>query len=175
MTRNAIVPCLLLTVMITATLAAAQGTTSGEGQVFSAGRLLTNESIVRLTQAEVSQETILHVVNTQPGSYALGVDDIIALKQAGVSDRVLDAMLDHSALGCGPAMTVPMELFVSAPSAGNGSGPGQPPGQPVPTPHSGPSKSASQPDADPTARASQPPVVYQYGAGQKKESQSSHH
>jgi len=171
MTTNTIAPRLLLTMMVTASLAAAQGSSSGEGQVLSAGRLLTNDSIVRLTQADISQETILHAVSTQPGSYALGVDDIIALKQAGVSDRVLDAMLDHSTVSCGPAMTIPMELFLSGPSAGNG--PGQPPGQPVPTPHSGPSKSVSPTGTNATVPGTQAPV-YHYGASASKASQNAH-
>lgn len=169
MTRNRIILRLLFMMLAAASVGTAQGLSSGEGQVYRAGRLLTNDSIVRLTQADVSQETILHAVNTQPGSYALGVDDIIAFKQAGVSDRVLDAILDHSAFGCGPAMTVPMELFVSAPSVGNG--PGQPPGQPVPTPHSSPSKSASSTAASAALQGNQAPV-YHYGTVARKAPQS---
>ena len=169
MTGNTIIPRLLLIVIVTAGLAAAQGLSSSEGQVFTAGRLLTNDSIMRLTQANVSQETILHAVNTQPGSYALGVDDIIALKDAGVSDHGLDAMLDHSAIGCTQAMTFPMELFVSAPGIGNQ--PGQPPGQPVPTPHPIGSKSVSATGANASTQGTQTPV-YHYSTGARKASQS---
>jgi hypothetical protein len=170
MTRTTMSALLLLTAMAMAGPGTAQDQPPAEGQVLTAGELLTNDSVVRLTEANISQETILRMVHTRAGKYALGTENVIALKGKGVSDAVLDAMLDQSALGCGPAMTVPMELFLSAPSVGNG--PGQPPGQPIPTPHSGPSKSASQPGADPTARASQPPLVYHYGAGQKKASQN---
>lgn len=171
MASNTIPLRFVLTVIATASLAVAQASPSGEAHVFSAGKLLTNDSIVRLTQADVSQETILHVVNSQPGSYALGVEDIIALKQAGVSDRVLDAMLDRSVLGCGPAMTVPMELFVSPSSAGNGNGIGQPPSQPAPTPHSGSSKSVGSTGANSTIQGTQAPV-YHYGTGPRKAPQN---
>ena len=165
MTRNPIASRLLLTVMvITASLAAAQGPSSGEGHVFTAGRLLTNDSIVRLTQADVSQETILHAVDTQPGSYALGVDDIIALKQAGVSDRVLDAILDHSGSGCFPPMMMPMEILLSPPT-GNSGGQPQPGPPPTPTPHSSPgTKYPNQIGASSGAGTSAAPV-YRYSAG----------
>jgi hypothetical protein len=171
MLRKTIPLCLLLTVIATASLGVAQRPPSAEGQVFSAGRLLTNESIVRLTQADVSQETILHVVNTQAGSYALGVDDIIALKRAGVSDRVLEAMLDHSAGGCYPPMTVPMEILLTPPAGNSG---GQPPSpRPIPTPHSGPSKSVRQTGANATIQGTQAPV-YHYGTGARTASQNAH-
>ncbi len=168
MIRNVVRASLPLTLIVAASLAAAQGPSSGEGQVYSAGRLLTNDSIVRLTQADISQETILHVVNTQPGSYALGVDDIIALKQEGVSDRVLDAMLDHSASGCFPPMTMPMEILLAPPVPGN-SGGQQP--SPTGTPASSLSKSVSSTGANATIQGTQAPV-YHYGAGARKASQN---
>jgi hypothetical protein len=164
MTRNTVTLHLLLTAMVTASLAAAQGPSSGEGDVFTVGRLLTNDSIVRLTQADVSQETILHAVNTQPGSYALGVDDIIALKQAGVSDRVLDAMLDHSASGCLSPMMMPTEILLSPTAPGNSGGQQLSP-PPTPTPHSSPgTKYPNQIGASSGAGTSAAPV-YRYSAG----------
>jgi hypothetical protein len=169
MTRTTMRALLLLTAMAMASPGTAQDQPPTDGRVLTAGELLTNGSVVRLTEANISQETILRMVHTRAGKYALGTEDIIALRNAGVSDQVLNAMLDYSALGCAPAMTVPMELFLSAPSAGNG--PGQPPGQPIPTPHSGPSKSAGQSGVEPSARAPQP-LVYHYGAGQKKAPQN---
>ncbi|HXJ94553.1 MAG TPA: hypothetical protein VMT20_17030 [Terriglobia bacterium] len=167
MTRTTIATLSLLTLVAMAGLAAAQQQPSAEGEVLTAGVLLTNDSIVRLTHAGISQEMIVRMVHTQAGKYAVGTEDVIALKDAGVSDVVLDAMLDHSAVGCGPAMTVPMELFVSAPSTGNGNGPGQPPGQPVPTPHSSPSKSVSSTGASATVQGTQAPV-YHYGTAARK-------
>jgi len=163
---------LLFTAIAITALTGAQEQPPAEGRVLTAGELLTNDSIMRYTHADISQETIVRIVHTRPGKYALGTEDIIALKDAGVSDQVLDAMLDRSALGCGSAMTIPMELFLSAPSVGNG--PGQPPGQPTPTPHPGPSKSAGPSGADPAAHASQG-LVYRYGAGPRKASQNNQH
>jgi hypothetical protein len=41
---------------------------------------LTNDSIVKLVKAKLGEDTIISIVNTQPGKYSLGVEDIIALK-----------------------------------------------------------------------------------------------
>ncbi len=54
---------------------------------------LTNDSIVKLVKAGLGEDTIISIVNTQPGQYSLGADDIAALKKAGVSERVITAML----------------------------------------------------------------------------------
>jgi len=172
MSRTTIVALLFLVTAAISASGSCQDHSRAEGEVLTAGALLTNDSIVRLTHAGISQETIVRMVHTQAGKYALGAEDVIALKDAGVSEVVLDAMLDHSALGCGPAMTVPMELFLSAPTASNG--PGQPPGQPTPPPHSGRSKSANQPGVDRAAGAFQP-LVYDYRAGQKRTPQNLQH
>ena len=55
------------------------------GKKEQATQLLSNESIVKLVKAGLGEDTIISMVNTQPGTYLLGADDIIALKQAGVS------------------------------------------------------------------------------------------
>jgi hypothetical protein len=68
---------------------------------------LSNDSIVKLVKAGLSEETIISMVNTQPGSYSLGVDDIIALKKAGVSEKVIAAMLDKSASAPTPVPLAP--------------------------------------------------------------------
>jgi hypothetical protein len=58
---------------------------------------LTNDSIVKLVKAGLGGDTIISIVNTQPGEYSMGADDIIALKRAGVSEKVITAMLRRSA------------------------------------------------------------------------------
>jgi hypothetical protein len=42
---------------------------------------LTNDSIIKLTKAGLGEDTVVTMVETQPGKYSLGADDIIALKQ----------------------------------------------------------------------------------------------
>jgi len=49
--------------------------------------------ILRLSQAKVSDSTILAFIQGNGQSYALSADQIIYLKQQGVSDAILNAML----------------------------------------------------------------------------------
>ena len=57
---------------------------------------LTNDAIVRMTNAGLDEALVLQTVRTQPGTYQMGPDDLIALKQAGVSPAVISAMMAHS-------------------------------------------------------------------------------
>jgi hypothetical protein len=47
----------------------------------------------------------ISVVKAQPGNYSLGVEDILALKRAGVSDKIITAIVNKSASGSSPAPT----------------------------------------------------------------------
>ncbi len=58
---------------------------------------LSNDSIIKLVNAGLVESTIVSIINTQPGKYSTGVDDIKALKKAGVSEKVITAMLNKSA------------------------------------------------------------------------------
>jgi hypothetical protein len=59
---------------------------------------LDNDIIRSLTKAGLGDELILRMINNQPGKYARSPSDVIALKDAGVSDKVISAILDrHSA------------------------------------------------------------------------------
>ena len=54
---------------------------------------LTNETFLKLVKAGIGEDTIVGMINQQPGKYGLSADDIIALKRAGVSDRIMAAMI----------------------------------------------------------------------------------
>jgi hypothetical protein len=58
-----------------------------------AQEVLTNDSIIKLVGAGLSEELIVGMVNSQPGIYKLGTDDILSLKKQGVSDKTIAAML----------------------------------------------------------------------------------
>lgn len=73
------------------------GSQGAKEQKAHAGPWLNNDAIVKLVMAGFAEETIVNVVNTQPGTYSLGADDIIALKKAGVSEKIITAMLSRSA------------------------------------------------------------------------------
>ena len=182
MQRSLITAPLLL--VLTLQTPAAAGQQSSEGRTLRAGRLLTNDSIVRLVKAGVDDETILHMVDTQPGKYSLGVDDVIRLKQAGVSDEVLDGMLSQSARGNSAAdASPPVQVFVTPPSTGNSSGqaPGQPPVRPGGPPNQAPVPPGPQPEparqagvkgsAAPPGPQGARSRAYHYGAGDRNATQ----
>lgn len=76
---------------------------------------LNNDAIIRMAKAGLSEQVITQAVQLQPGRYDTGPDDLIALKQAGVSDQVISLMLAH---GTGLAARVPA-VGTSAPATGD--------------------------------------------------------
>lgn len=54
---------------------------------------LTNESVIKMVKAGLSEAIITATVEQQPGNYSTKVEDLIALKQAGVSDKVVELMV----------------------------------------------------------------------------------
>jgi len=63
---------------------------------------LTNDTILKMAKAGLGEEVLLSTINAQPGKYTTTTDDLIALKGAGVSDKVIAAMVSKMA-GGGPA------------------------------------------------------------------------
>ena len=63
---------------------------------------LDNEAIVKLHKAGLGEDMIVNMVNTQPGQYAVGVNDVVALKQAGISEKIIAAMMSK---GNAPAVS----------------------------------------------------------------------
>jgi len=69
---------------------------------------LTNESIMGLVKIGFSDETILSMVEHEPGNYSLQTADLIALKKAGVSENVIRAMLSKPVNGQGQTAISPV-------------------------------------------------------------------
>src|SRR5689334_17088615 len=55
---------------------------------------LTNDAVVKMTQAGLAEDVILSMINTQSGKYSATPDDLIALNKSGVSDKVIGAMVN---------------------------------------------------------------------------------
>ncbi|HXN45415.1 MAG TPA: hypothetical protein VN893_02170 [Bryobacteraceae bacterium] len=53
---------------------------------------LDNQAVIKLHVAGLTDDTILHLINTEPGRYSTGVNDVIALKQAGISEKIIKAL-----------------------------------------------------------------------------------
>jgi|SRR5271157_526079 len=54
---------------------------------------MTNEGVVRLVKSGMTDDLIISVIQQQPGSYSLGANDLAALKEASVSEKIIAAML----------------------------------------------------------------------------------
>ncbi len=59
-------------------------------------KLLDNDAIVKMTRADLGDDIIIQTIRAQPGDYRSGPDDLVALKNAGVSQPVISAMLAHT-------------------------------------------------------------------------------
>ena len=56
-------------------------------------KALTNDSIVKMSRAGLGDDLILQTIEAQPGRYVTDTDSLLALKSAGVSERVIARMV----------------------------------------------------------------------------------
>jgi hypothetical protein len=82
--------------------------------VLIAQQMMNNDSIIKLTKAGFSEDVIVASINRSPGNYDTSVDGMIALKAAGVGNKVVQAMI---AKGSEPPPTPPS--MAPAPPAAN--------------------------------------------------------
>jgi hypothetical protein len=57
--------------------------------------LVDDNTIVRMHTAGIGDDLLIQTIQLQPGHYNTSPDDLIALKAAGLSDRVISAMQAH--------------------------------------------------------------------------------
>lgn len=55
---------------------------------------MTNDSIIKMVKAGLSDDLIVQTITDQPGQYNTDADALVTLKQAGASERVIQAMLN---------------------------------------------------------------------------------
>jgi hypothetical protein len=65
--------------------------------------VLTNDAVLKMAKAGLGEEILLSTVKNQPGQYSTAPNDLIALKGAGVTDKVIAAMMEKGASGAGAA------------------------------------------------------------------------
>ncbi len=54
---------------------------------------LDNAAVIKMVKAGLPEDLIVSAINSQPGTYNIGADGLIALKKAGASDKVLGAIV----------------------------------------------------------------------------------
>jgi len=110
---------LLLLLFIGTPFAANAQTTDGSPQIIDGPQsapptkpsaTLNNDSIVKMVKAGLSEDLILQTINTQPGHYVVDADSLIALKNADVSNRLIEAMVNKGRRQLTQAPEKPIEL-----------------------------------------------------------------
>jgi hypothetical protein len=81
---------------------------------------LNNDSVIKLVKAGLSEDLIVSTINAQAGTYDTSTDGLIALKAAGVSDKVVAAIVTKAnataAAATAPIPTLP-PMPAQAPAA----------------------------------------------------------
>jgi phage tail-like protein len=70
--------------------------------VIAAAQALNNEAVIKLIKAGSPEDQIISTINTQPGSYDISANGIIALKTAGASEKVITAILQNPSAAVSP-------------------------------------------------------------------------
>lgn len=82
-----------LAVTLAGTLACVAGKTSAQSAVPQLSPGVTQ--VMQLEQAKISDDTIIRFVRNSGNSYALDATQIVFLRQQGISEAVISAMLDQ--------------------------------------------------------------------------------
>jgi len=74
-----------------------------------AQEVLSNESVISMVRAGLSETIILAKVKSSAAKFDVRTDSLVALKRAGVTDRVIEAMVSHpgQAAAAAPAPAAP--------------------------------------------------------------------
>jgi len=83
----------------------------------TAQQALNNDSIIKMVKAGLSDDLIITTINASPATFDTSTDGLIALKSAGVSDKVVAAMVTKSAA---PAAAPAAPLPPPSPAAASG-------------------------------------------------------
>ena len=68
--------------------------------------VLTNQSVIKMVKAGLSEELILNVVKQQTSAFSVGSTELVELKMAGVTERLITAMIAKT-MGPAPAAAKP--------------------------------------------------------------------
>jgi hypothetical protein len=62
----------------------------------SPAAVLTNTDILQMQKAGLSEEITLSTISGSPANFEIGAQDLIRLKEAGVNDKIINAMVQKS-------------------------------------------------------------------------------
>jgi uncharacterized membrane protein len=106
------------------------------------------DTIISLVKANMSEALVLKTIQRQNKSYDLTPEDLVKLQKAGVSEKIINAMLDPSTVSATPAPSAASSSSTVAPPAATPIAPA------APTAASGPAESAPASKGASTSKAS---------------------
>jgi len=74
---------------------------------------MTNDSVIKLSKAGLNDDLIIQTIQTQPGEFTTDADALVALKSAGVSDRVIQAMVNKARIRLTGSEPTPAPIALS--------------------------------------------------------------
>ena len=95
--------------------------TGGPQSRAEAQEVLTNDSVISMVKGGLGEAVVLARIRSSPANFDTSTNSLLALKKAGVSDKVIEAMV--SAPRSGAAAAAPAAPTPAAPSAGTSAPP----------------------------------------------------
>jgi hypothetical protein len=72
--------------------------------LLTAQQTLNNEGVIKMVKAGLSEDVIAAAVSSSPGTYDTSADGLVALKSAGVGDKVVTAIVTRASAPAVPAV-----------------------------------------------------------------------
>jgi len=81
--------------------------------------MMNNEAVLKMVKAGLSDDLVVSSIKSQPGAFTTTPDDLIALKSAGASDKIIAAIIEKGAAGsaAGAPTTTPLAQKAAAAAA----------------------------------------------------------
>src|SRR5215471_6546743 len=89
--------------------------------IASGQTLLNNEAVIKMVKAGLSEDIVVSTIKSQPGAFTTTPDDLIALKTAGATDKIIAAMIEKNSVGgaaTAASTTPPAQKVAAAAAAG---------------------------------------------------------
>ncbi|HEY5055114.1 MAG TPA: hypothetical protein VII58_03070, partial [Acidobacteriaceae bacterium] len=118
MSRTRILFVLLLCLFAPVLLHAQDSSDSGDAggplpKPKAASAKMTNDAVIKLAKAGLSDDLIVQTIDAQPTDFTTDADSMLALKTAGVTDRVIQAMVNKSRVRLTGSDPVPPAIALS--------------------------------------------------------------
>jgi len=74
---------------------------------------MTNDAVIKLSKAGLGDDLIVQTIDAQPTAFTTDPDSMVALKTAGVSDRVIEAMVNKNRIRLTGSEPIPASIALS--------------------------------------------------------------